>query len=860
VWAASIISYAFVDRGGLSLITRGGTGSPVTGYVRIQPNGLNTVPSGLAIFGYRQGGVLVSEAGVPASPLIQSGRMWAEVNGPVNTGIAIANPNPQPASISFYFTNSSGDNFGAGTTVVAANSQIAAFLNQLPFNGGNSVAGTFTFTSSIPVAVIALRGLTNERNEFLITTLPVTSLSPPAPGAPLLSHFADGGGWTTQVILVNPGDSALSGTVQFFSQGDSTAAGQPLRVEINGQTGTTFNYTVQPRSSIRLQTSGTSTATSSGAVRVTPSANQAVPSGLAIFSRKSGPFTVSEASVPASRAASAFRLYAETSGEPGSILTGVAVANPASRAVSVKFEVTPLVGGPPILTTMINVPANGQIARFLNEIPGLEPLPRPFKGVVRIVTSPDDAIAVIGLRSRVNERGDFLITTTPPVDEAVPAASDAVFPHFVDNGGYTTQFILYSGSTGQQSSGLIRVTGQNGQPLDLAFAPMADLAVTQTVSPDPPITPGSAVTYAVGITNNGPDQATGVQVTDVLPPGVPFEEASARQGACSPPSAGLLTCNLGNLPANSSTIVRIVVRPPSAATLSNAVTVGLNEDDPLPANNRNITTANVGIFTDLELTQTGPPACSLPGCNGLKYVITAQNRGPLAASNVMVLDTLPTDPPSGVVVATVQSATPSQGSCSGVSNGQFSCNIGLLAPGAAATINVALNIDLTAWGRVIVNRATVFSPDIVDTAPGGNSQEVRTSVFPTPAETFLEFVQFTSSPTSVNRGNAVTLNLSLQNRGPSTATAVMVTTKFSGLSGPITVRSAMPSQGSCSVSGSDIVCNLGVLVRNLQKTISMVIVPSAAGQLTAEATIKANSSELNHNSLNNTKSVTVTVN
>ena len=37
--------------------------------------------------------------------------------------------------------------------------------------------GTFTFTASQPISVVALRGLTNERSEFLITTLPVADLS-----------------------------------------------------------------------------------------------------------------------------------------------------------------------------------------------------------------------------------------------------------------------------------------------------------------------------------------------------------------------------------------------------------------------------------------------------------------------------------------------------------------------------------------------------------------------------------------------------------------------------------------------------------------------------------------------------------
>src|SRR5439155_7585285 len=123
-----------------------------------------------------QNGILVSEAGVPDSVPVQSERIYAEVNGPVNTGLAIANPNSQDAVISFNFTDQTGANFGAGTTTVPANGQIAKFLDQSPFNSGPSVSGTLTLNSNRPISVIALRGFTNERGEFLITTLPVSPL------------------------------------------------------------------------------------------------------------------------------------------------------------------------------------------------------------------------------------------------------------------------------------------------------------------------------------------------------------------------------------------------------------------------------------------------------------------------------------------------------------------------------------------------------------------------------------------------------------------------------------------------------------------------------------------------------------
>lgn len=464
-------AYTVSNFGAASQTTTGAGTAVSVGYARIQPGTGNTTPSGVAIFGFRQNNILVSEAGVPASPLVTSGRIYAEVNGPVNTGLAIANPGSQSALINFYFSDETRTSFNSGTTTIAAGGQIAAFLNQAPFNGGSSISGTFTFSSSVPITVVALRGLTNERSEFLLTTLPLSTLSAPTGETAYFPHFADGGGWTTQVVLVNPTDDPMTGTVQFFGQGTTTVAGQPAVVTISGQTASTFNYTIPARSVRRLQTAGAGATIAAGSVRVVPSTGGKTPSGLIVFSFKNAGVTVAEAGVAAARTGLAFRMYAEVSdAASGSIQTGIAIANAASLNVSVTFELHTLSGGVTGITGFYSVPANGQVAMFLNQIPGFSGLTAPFQGVLRISTTAPTGISVVGLRGRTNERGDFLITTTPPVDEAIPpTTAELVFPHLADGGGYTTQFVLFSGAAGQSASGTLRFYAQNGQQLNLAL-------------------------------------------------------------------------------------------------------------------------------------------------------------------------------------------------------------------------------------------------------------------------------------------------------------------------------------------------------------------------------------------------------
>ena len=57
----------------------------------------------------------------------------------------------------------------------------------------------------------------------------------------------------------------------------------------------------------------------------------------------------------------------------------------------------------------------------------------------------------------------------------------------------------------------------------------ADLALAKTVS-DPTPNVGDTITYTITLTDNGPDNATSVQVTDLLPSGVSFVSATPSQG------------------------------------------------------------------------------------------------------------------------------------------------------------------------------------------------------------------------------------------------------------------------------------------------------------------------------------------
>jgi hypothetical protein len=438
-----------------------GTGALAVGHARIEV-ATGTTPSGLAIFGFRRNGILVTEAGVPDSPLITSGRIYGEVsaNGRVNIGLAIANPNNQTANITFTLTDAAGNTVKSGAIQIAPNRQIASFLNQEPYFSGNGFQGALTFTSSTPVGVIALRSLTNEQDDFLITTLPVIDLSKgAATGTQVIPHFAVAEGWATQIILVNPTDTAQTGTVQFLGP-----AGTAVTVNIDGAASSSASYTVPPRTSRKFVVSAAATALTVGSVRIVPANAGPVPTPLVAFAYKPGAFTLSEAGVPVSMG-TAFRMYVEASTAPP-IESGFAIANTTSSPATVTLELLTLNGAPVATSAPVVLPASGQKVGFLSDFfPGLQ---RPFQGILRVSTST--VISVVALRSRYNERGDFLITTTPPtLETATPSTAPRSFPDFVNGEGWTTQFVLYSGTIGQTATGIVRFYKQDGTALPVTL-------------------------------------------------------------------------------------------------------------------------------------------------------------------------------------------------------------------------------------------------------------------------------------------------------------------------------------------------------------------------------------------------------
>jgi uncharacterized repeat protein (TIGR01451 family) len=181
---------------------------------------------------------------------------------------------------------------------------------------------------------------------------------------------------------------------------------------------------------------------------------------------------------------------------------------------------------------------------------------------------------------------------------------------------------------------------------------VADLAVTKTATPNP-VFVGNNLTYNLTVSNAGPNDATGVVLTDTIAiPGGQFTIVSATTpkpgGSCST-SGSTITCSLGSFAPGASTTVTIVIAPtiptgptipPNSVTATNTATVTGIEVDSNLLNNTVTVTSTVSASADLAVTQT---VSVNPAQSGqvVTYSITVTNNGPSVAATATANITLP---------------------------------------------------------------------------------------------------------------------------------------------------------------------------------------------------------------------------
>ena len=373
----------------------------------------------------------------------------------------------------------------------------------------------------------------------------------------------------------------------------------------------------------------------------------------------------------------------------------------------------------------------------------------------------------------------------------------------------------------------------------------ADLAITKGANSST-VTAGDDLIYTVTVTNNGPDDAENVVVTDTLMPGG-VTIASTTTSGCDEDPGGVPTCTLGTIPASSMssyTITATIDSTSSGGTISNSAAV---ESDTLDGNPGNemamVSTMVMPLSTNLTISKSDNIDPIVAG-NTLTYTITVNNTGPGIARNVSVTDTLP----AGVTFVSTNSASPI--SCS-PSGSLVSCLLGNIPVGGSVQYTITVIVNATTLG-LITNQATVTADNDPTDATATETTMVNP---PTPATADLK-IEKMASPNPITAGGLLTFTIMVTNNGPDAAQSVFVTDDLpAGLQ-------FVSSNSSCSViSDGSLLCSLGSLAAGAMAQPIMITVQTPitlSGQITNTAGVSA--STLDNNLGNNTAIATTQVN
>ena len=209
----------------------------------------------------------------------------------------------------------------------------------------------------------------------------------------------------------------------------------------------------------------------------------------------------------------------------------------------------------------------------------------------------------------------------------------------------------------------------------------ADLALHVTLTPLTIVT-GQNFVYNLNVTNNGPDDAQNVVLTETLPPSASFLSANP---APTTSQSNVLTFNLGTVPSGQTVTVRLMMSPLTnpGNFVHNTASVTTTSIETDTTNNSSTLDSVVATPDQSDLSVVlGGPTFSV-STTGLAYTATVTNNGPHTADNVVFT--------GGVTVLdTIATLTTSQGTVS-QANDTINGKLGSLAPGQSATVTFTVN-------------------------------------------------------------------------------------------------------------------------------------------------------------------------
>src|SRR5262249_48136881 len=151
---------------------------------------------------------------------------------------------------------------------------------------------------------------------------------------------------------------------------------------------------------------------------------------------------------------------------------------------------------------------------------------------------------------------------------------------------------------------------------------------------------GRRLTYDITVSNHGPQDATGVQLTNTLPVGVTFNSSTTSQGSCT--GAASVVCDVGALNSGSAANVTIVATTPNAGLLTDSATVMGDQADSSEGNNQ--AAVNTTVNADFAVGIDPPSVTVVAGATANYTVTVGAHSGPFVSDVSMTCSITPALP------------------------------------------------------------------------------------------------------------------------------------------------------------------------------------------------------------------------
>ena len=362
----------------------------------------------------------------------------------------------------------------------------------------------------------------------------------------------------------------------------------------------------------------------------------------------------------------------------------------------------------------------------------------------------------------------------------------------------------------------------------LVVTPLADLSVTKTVDNSMPVV-GSNVVFTVTVRNDGPSDATGVEITDPVVIGLDYVSDAPSQGSFVS-STGVWT--VGALASGASATLQLTTRVTQIHTLTNTAQVTASDQpdpDSAPANGDptedDQSSVNVnGTQIDLSLDKSASPHAVGVGSN-TTFTLAITNSGTANATGVEVTDQLP----AGL---TFVSATPA----ADYNSVTGSWTVGSVAIGQTKTLEIVATVTGLGPYNNIAQVTAADQPDADSTPGNGDAHEDdQDNAVVSGLQADLSLGKLVNV-TMANVGDNVVYTVVVTNAGPTASTGSGISV---GDQLPPGVSFGMASESQGSYDAATGIWTLGALSVGQSATLTVVAQVTANGPITNVAEIIA---------------------